>query len=359
MTRKSNRGRARVRRIWNLAEVIEMEEQHRQQQQHQQQQQRQQRQQPKQEQHALQVGARMTPSLLEQLDTIYADVCRWEQLLEERHELNIDQLSGLHIMSSNTSSNCLRMFENTQQYFDQRLPWDNQVAEEFTNYRKQCVDLWNATKQTTSDIENTEKMQACEMYLRIWDMLEQLQFLHDEISLWSLHYVVRLCLGNFEAVLTNVDMMQQMKDSDLVKMKNLQREFIQTFEKLQQQQEKANEIFLLAADLRPSLLKTHKKCFQSSTGRILMNNETIESRNDNNILLALFGGNDRSTIEGQVCSICLIDFQQDDRVLRNATKLATKTCTHIFHEECITKWIQHSTHSSSCPCCRRAFLING
>ena len=45
------------------------------------------------------------------------------------------------------------------------------------------------------------------------------------------------------------------------------------------------------------------------------------------------------------CAICLVDFEQDDRVL---TRL---DCNHFFHENCAKEWLFKS--SASCPNCRK------
>jgi hypothetical protein len=45
-----------------------------------------------------------------------------------------------------------------------------------------------------------------------------------------------------------------------------------------------------------------------------------------------------------VCAICLVDFEENDRVL-------TLECNHIFHESCAKEWLFNST--SSCPNCRK------
>jgi hypothetical protein len=46
--------------------------------------------------------------------------------------------------------------------------------------------------------------------------------------------------------------------------------------------------------------------------------------------------------EDEECSVCLIDFEQGDNVIR-------LQCKHIFHEQCIMEW---SMHKAECPNCR-------
>ena len=56
------------------------------------------------------------------------------------------------------------------------------------------------------------------------------------------------------------------------------------------------------------------------------------------------------------CSICLDDFEINDKVCR------TKICNHLFHKECLKEWLKTE---NSCPVCRniikrffKAYLIN-
>lgn len=59
------------------------------------------------------------------------------------------------------------------------------------------------------------------------------------------------------------------------------------------------------------------------------------------------------------CPICLADFQRSDQVSsccdRNdhRSKLRNSPCCHMFHEECLTAWLQNH---SNCPCCRHEML---
>ena len=130
-----------------------------------------------------------------------------------------------------------------------------------------------------------------------------------------------------------------------------------------QLQEKLAAYVLRAALRMPCLLQKSTKYFQQSTtgSRIVTNTETTVDGNGNVVLLALFGVDDAVTMERQVGSFCLMDFQQDDTLVRNTAKReATKICTHIFHEEFISQWIQRlAPCNPNCPCCcRRPFLIN-
>jgi len=63
----------------------------------------------------------------------------------------------------------------------------------------------------------------------------------------------------------------------------------------------------------------------------------IETGNDVNV--------DTASVEGPLCSICLGDYEPQDRVL------VSKTCAHEFHQDCILDWLQRPGNVE-CPCCR-------
>ncbi|KAG6386888.1 hypothetical protein SASPL_152065 [Salvia splendens] len=52
--------------------------------------------------------------------------------------------------------------------------------------------------------------------------------------------------------------------------------------------------------------------------------------------------------EEEMCSICLVEFEEEDSV----TKLPK--CGHLFHGECIEKWLDKCRFS--CPLCRSSLL---
>ena len=49
------------------------------------------------------------------------------------------------------------------------------------------------------------------------------------------------------------------------------------------------------------------------------------------------------------CSICLMQFQAEDVI----TYSSNKACQHVFHQDCILRWIYIKNR---CPCCHRTFL---
>ncbi|MBG02262.1 MAG: hypothetical protein CL470_08335 [Acidimicrobiaceae bacterium] len=46
--------------------------------------------------------------------------------------------------------------------------------------------------------------------------------------------------------------------------------------------------------------------------------------------------------EGEICSICLEDFQQKEKII-------ILECYHYYHSKCITEWLESN---NSCPLCR-------
>jgi len=54
--------------------------------------------------------------------------------------------------------------------------------------------------------------------------------------------------------------------------------------------------------------------------------------------------------EHEMCSICMIDFSCDEDALITELSCNNK---HIFHLECITKWVENN---DTCPLCREPVL---
>lgn len=50
-----------------------------------------------------------------------------------------------------------------------------------------------------------------------------------------------------------------------------------------------------------------------------------------------------------MCAICLEAFEKGDRVALSRNK----SCSHIFHVDCITQWLMKH---NDCPCCRLAMF---
>jgi len=59
---------------------------------------------------------------------------------------------------------------------------------------------------------------------------------------------------------------------------------------------------------------------------------------------------DIASLYGEECNVCLAHFQVGDRV---ATSKDSAQCSHIFHEECISRWL---LVRDGCPICRRSYF---
>ena len=334
MTRKSNRRTARVRNIRTLDEVLEHDEQSQDERQEQQQQ-----------------NLAPEPTLLEEIDTLLTEMSTFEQMVEQREEWYMEQLSGKYMVSGIVSSTHQSFI---RQWIDQRPDWENQFLEIIQNYRQQARIMLRDKIPTTPCLNAIEMLQRQEKLTQITNVLEHFILLQAEISLRSHQYTTQLALANFDAKLKIID---EVENRDLKEFMDL--EAMQILDTMHTLQEELDLKIMCTAAETPYLMKKYAKYFQSSTGRIQKSTETTGNGNDAAIWLASFGENDTVTMEHQVCSICLVDFQDEDTLVRNAAKRdATKMCTHIFHETCITQWIQQASHSSNCPCCRRPFLIN-
>jgi hypothetical protein len=57
------------------------------------------------------------------------------------------------------------------------------------------------------------------------------------------------------------------------------------------------------------------------------------------------------------CPVCLFDYKPSDAVSscydQNYHRSKNRPCCHMFHEECLTSWLQGH---SNCPCCRHEIL---
>lgn len=69
-------------------------------------------------------------------------------------------------------------------------------------------------------------------------------------------------------------------------------------------------------------------------------------------------GDDDASTEGPICSICLGPYNDTTNNITTNAVLAPKTCSHIFHEECILDWLQRPG-KTECPCCREHMVEEG
>nr|XP_016438561.1 PREDICTED: RING-H2 finger protein ATL46-like [Nicotiana tabacum] len=51
------------------------------------------------------------------------------------------------------------------------------------------------------------------------------------------------------------------------------------------------------------------------------------------------------------CAICLLEFEQGDKGRK------IESCSHMFHENCLDKWLMHGKgQNSNCPLCRTVII---
>lgn len=54
------------------------------------------------------------------------------------------------------------------------------------------------------------------------------------------------------------------------------------------------------------------------------------------------------------CAICLSDYRVGAQVVWSSNS----ACEHVFHLDCIEKWIMKQREGPLCPCCRRDFCVD-
>ncbi|CAN4122259.1 unnamed protein product [Withania somnifera] len=50
------------------------------------------------------------------------------------------------------------------------------------------------------------------------------------------------------------------------------------------------------------------------------------------------------------CAICLCDFEEGDEGRK------IESCNHVFHENCLDKWLMHGKGKATCPLCRSVII---
>jgi hypothetical protein len=77
-------------------------------------------------------------------------------------------------------------------------------------------------------------------------------------------------------------------------------------------------------------------------------------------------GTDKGTSTGDkleetkkiICPICL-NTQDSQQTLNSQQTLVSTKCKHVFHNKCISDWIEHNqklSQTSNCPCCRQMLI---
>ena len=86
-----------------------------------------------------------------------------------------------------------------------------------------------------------------------------------------------------------------------------------------------------------------KEMLRSS--RFIRINENDNEMNDilNQLPMTIIGDINKLNDENKRCIICLEDFKNDDKIIY-------LPCFHLFHEKCITDWI--NMNKGFCPLCR-------
>ena len=119
--------------------------------------------------------------------------------------------------------------------------------------------------------------------------------------------------------------------------------------------------------------------FSAATDILDQHDSSTASSFKNTHLSVDFGDFEILPLEETSCSICLLEYEHGEIVQRNASNglpyhcstrrshqnstatnqsLDMNQCDHIFHKNCITKWMKSNVHHE-CPICRRAFCDGG
>lgn len=117
-----------------------------------------------QQQRRRQQQQQQVPTLLEQVDTLHADMCKFQQILQENEKVFVEQLSSLYLMSGRASKSRhvierIQYVEKIQQLIDQRASWDSQVLKGIHNYQRKLNNILNGCLRTTTFLNHIERTQ--------------------------------------------------------------------------------------------------------------------------------------------------------------------------------------------------------
>jgi Anaphase-promoting complex subunit 11 RING-H2 finger len=127
-------------------------------------------------------------------------------------------------------------------------------------------------------------------------------------------------------------------------------------------------------ELSPESQKTDDTVTVATDVLCKHSSSTTTSSLNSTYLVVDFGDFEILPLEESSCPICLLEYEHGEIVQRNASngylynyssryhQNCTNTnqsvdmhqCDHIFHKNCITKWMQSNIHHE-CPICRRVF----
>lgn len=104
-------------------------------------------------------------------------------------------------------------------------------------------------------------------------------------------------------------------------------------------------VFRIIKDRRSTRSSLHTQPESSSSS-----SSSWESLRDNPLLLTTFGEIvERLPETDDTCVVCLNQLRMEDEVRE------LMNCYHVFHRECIDRWVEHDHHHESeptCPLCR-------
>ncbi|CAM8981556.1 unnamed protein product [Rhodiola kirilowii] len=109
---------------------------------------------------------------------------------------------------------------------------------------------------------------------------------------------------------------------------------------------KAALIFAVVRWIIAYILKFTNSAIPSSSNSTSDNSNTAQMIRDS-LELTTYG--DLAMACDEPCAVCLNRLEEEDAVRR-------LRCCHVFHAECIDKWIEYDHEHVTCPLCRAALV---